>query len=268
MLRFPNIDPSIIEIGPLKLRWYGLMYVLGFLASYFLIGRQERARNLGLQGERLQNLILYAALGLIAGARLGYILFYQFQNLGDYLRHPLEIIALWHGGMSFHGGLMGAVLAGWIFCRRQRLPFWGVADTVFVTVPVGLGLGRLGNFINAELYGRPSTVPWAMVFPGGGPLPRHPSQLYEVLFEGAVLFVLLWRLKDKGFRPGAMVCLFLAGYGALRFFVEFFRQPDPQLGLFWGLLSMGQILCLTMIIAAALLWTILPRHAEGRPSKP
>ena len=267
MLRFPDIDPSIIEIGPLKLRWYGLMYVLGFLASYLLIGRQAGARRLGLQGERLQSLILWLAVGLIAGARFGYILFYQFTNLGDYVLHPLEIIALWHGGMSFHGGLAGAVVAGVIFCRRNKLPCWEVADMVFVTVPVGLGLGRLGNFINAELYGRPSTVPWAMVFPGGGPLPRHPSQLYEALLEGALLFVLLWSLKDKGLRPGSMVCLFLGGYGVIRFFVEFFRQPDPQLGLFWGVFSMGQILCTAMILAAALLWAVLPRHAQGRPSQ-
>jgi len=259
MLPFPQINPNLIEIGPLKVRWYGLMYVLGFLASYFLIGRQRRAHRLGLQGDLLQNLILYLALGLILGARFGYILFYQFPNLGDYVRHPLEIVALWHGGMSFHGGLFGALLAGVLFCRLHRLPLWEVADAVIVTAPIGLGLGRLGNFINAELYGRPSNVPWAMVFPGGGPLARHPSQLYEALLEGAVLFFVLWGLKDKPLKPGAMVCLFLAGYGALRFFVEFFRQPDPQLGLFWGLISMGQILCLAMIAAAALLWIVLPR---------
>ena len=264
MLPFPQINPNLIEIGPLKVRWYGLMYVLGFLASYFLIGRQRRAHRLGLQGDLLQNLILYLALGLVLGARFGYILFYQFPNLGDYVRHPLEIVALWHGGMSFHGGLLGALLAGVLFCRLHRLPLWEVADAVIVTAPIGLGLGRLGNFINAELYGRPSNVPWAMVFPGGGPLARHPSQLYEALLEGAVLFFFLWGLKDKPLKPGAMVCLFLAGYGALRFFVEFFRQPDPQLGLFWGLFSMGQILCVAMIAAAAILWRVLP----PRPTRP
>jgi phosphatidylglycerol:prolipoprotein diacylglycerol transferase len=260
MLPFPNIPPDLIRIGPIRIRWYGLMYLLAFLASYFLIGRQERARRLGLQGAMLQSLMGYLAVGLIIGARLGYILLYQYGNLGDYLRHPLEIIAVWHGGMSFHGGLMGAVIAGVLFCRRHRLSLWEVGDTVIVTAPVGLGLGRLGNFINGELYGRPSNVPWAMVFPMGGPLPRHPSQLYEAALEGVLLFVILWKLKDRSDRPGMMVCLFLAGYGVLRFLAEFFRQPDPQIGFFWGILSMGQMLCLIMILAAIVLWLALPRR--------
>ena len=262
MLPFPNIDPSIIEIGPIKLRWYGLMYVLGFLASYFLIPRQRRAREIGLQGRVLQDLFFYLAIGLIAGARLGYILFYQFSNLGQYLQNPLEIIAMWHGGMSFHGGLIGTVLAGALFCKRRQLPFWHTADTVIVTAPVGLALGRLGNFINGELFGRPSSVPWAMVFPSGGPMPRHPSQLYEAALEGVVLFVILWWLKDLRLRPGSMVCIFLGGYGIFRFVVEFFRQPDAHIGLFWGVLSMGQLLCLAMIFGALILWALLPRQSE------
>jgi len=260
MLPFPNIPPDLIHIGPIRIRWYGLMYILGFFGSYFLIGRQERSRRLGLQGAMLQSLMGYLAFGLIVGARLGYILLYQYVNLGDYLRHPLEIIAVWHGGMSFHGGLMGAVIAGVLFCRRHRLPLWEVGDRVIVTAPVGLGLGRLGNFVNGELYGRPGNVPWAMIFPMGGPLPRHPSQLYEAALEGVLLFVLLWKLKDRRYRPGMMVCLFLAGYGVLRFLAEFFRQPDPQIGLFWGILSMGQMLCLIMILAAIVLWLALPRR--------
>jgi phosphatidylglycerol:prolipoprotein diacylglycerol transferase len=259
MLQFPKINPNIIEIGPLKLRWYGLMYVLGFLAAYFLIGRQRRARHLGLQRSLLQDLLFSLAVGLIVGARLGYVLFYQFNNYAHYLKHPLEIIAIWHGGMSFHGGLIGAVLAGMIFCRRRQLPFWQAADVVIVTAPIGLALGRLGNFINGELYGRVSSVPWAMVFPGAGSEPRHPSQLYEAALEGVLLFTLLWLLKDRDFRSGTMVCLFLGGYGVLRFLVEFFRQPDPHLGLLWGVLSMGQVLCVLMIIASTLLWLLLPR---------
>ena len=257
MLPFPRINPNIIEIGPLKLRWYGLMYVLGFFATYFLIRAQPRARSLGLQGKMLQDLIFYLAIGLVIGARIGYVFFYQFPDFGYYLQHPLEIIAIWHGGMSFHGGLIGAVLAGILFCRRRHLPVWEVADTVIVTAPIGLGLGRLGNFINSELYGRPSSVPWAMVFPTGGPVPRHPSQLYEAGLEGLLLFAALWGLKGFRLRPGAMVCLFLAGYGILRFLAEFFRQPDPQIGLFWGMLSMGQMLCLAMILTAVVLWTFL-----------
>ncbi len=264
MLPFPNISPTLIKIGPIQIRWYGLMYLFGFLASYFLIRRQRRARRIGLQGALLQDLILFLALGLVIGARIGYVLFYQYANLGDYLGNPLEIIAIWHGGMSFHGGLIGTILAGTLFCRWRRLPFWEVADTVIVTAPIGLFLGRLGNFINGELYGRTSSVPWAMVFPGGGPLPRHPSQLYEAVLEGLLLFIILWSLKDLRFRPGAMVCLFLGGYGLFRFLVEFFREPDPQIGLFWGLLSMGQMLCLAMILTAVILWMLLPRQSQLR----
>ena len=263
MVPFPNINPNIIEIGPFKLRWYGMMYVLGFLSCYFLIGKQRRARNLGLVGAPLQDLIFFLAIGLIVGARLGYVLFYQFSSYSDYLRHPLEIIAIWHGGMSFHGGLIGAVLAGLIFSRRRKIPFWEGADVVIVTAPIALGLGRLGNFINGELFGRPSTVPWAMVFPLGGPEPRHPSQLYEAALEGVLLFIILWMLKDRGFRPGTMVCLFLGGYGILRFLVEFFREPDPHIGLLAGLFSMGQILCLAMIFAAIVLWKLLPQRATA-----
>ena len=262
MLPFPNINPTLIKVGPLQLRWYGLMYVFGFLASYFLIKRQQRARRIGLQKGVLQDLILFLALGLIVGARLGYVLFYQFSNLIDYLKNPLEIIAIWHGGMSFHGGLIGALIMGILFCRRRRLPFWQVADAVIVTAPVGLGLGRIGNFINGELFGRPSSLPWAIVFPAGGPLPRHPSQVYEALLEGLVLFIILWGLKDLRLRPGAMVCLFVGGYGILRFFAEFFREPDPHIGLFWGVLSMGQLLCLAMLLSAIILWLLLPSHPD------
>jgi phosphatidylglycerol:prolipoprotein diacylglycerol transferase len=258
MVPYPDIDPTIIRIGPVQLRWYGLMYLLGFMASYVLIKRQRRARRLGLQGNTLQNLIFYVAVGLILGARLGYLLFYQYAHLGYYLKHPLEVIAIWHGGMSFHGGLLGAVLAGIWFCRRHRLPFWDVADTVIVTAPIGLALGRIGNFINGELYGRPSTAPWAMVFPTADGVPRHPSQLYEAGLEGVLLFVILWSIKDRSMRPGFLVCLFIGGYGSLRFFAEFFRQPDPHIGLLWGMFSMGQLLCLAMVLLACLLWFFLP----------
>jgi phosphatidylglycerol:prolipoprotein diacylglycerol transferase len=264
MLPFPKISPTLFKIGPIQIRWYGLMYLFGFLASYFLIRVQPRARRLGLQKGVLQDLILFLALGLILGARIGYVFFYQFSNLGEYLANPLEIIAIWHGGMSFHGGLIGAIAAGILFCRWRKLPVWEVADIVIVTAPIGLLLGRLGNFINGELYGRPSSVPWAMVFPGGGPVPRHPSQLYEAALEGLLLFLILWVLKDLRFRPGVMVCLFLGGYGILRFLVEFFREPDPQIGLFWGVLSMGQLLCLAMILTAFILWALLPRHPQTR----
>jgi phosphatidylglycerol:prolipoprotein diacylglycerol transferase len=273
MIPYPHINPNIIEIGPFKLpwvgkigpfavRWYGFMYVLGFLAAYFITKRQARARRLGLQGATLQDLIFYLALGLIVGARLGYLLFYQFPNYHDYLTHPLEIIAVWHGGMSFHGGLIGAVLAGILFCRRRGLPILEVADAITLSVPVGLGLGRVGNFINGELFGRPTSVPWAMIFPGGGGVPRHPSQLYEAALEGLVLFLILWLLRNRPFRPGTLVCVFLGGYGVFRFFIEYTRQPDPQLGLLWGVISMGQVLCLAMILAAFVLWFLLPKPSR------
>jgi phosphatidylglycerol:prolipoprotein diacylglycerol transferase len=177
----------------------------------------------------------------------------------------MEIIAVWHGGMSFHGGLLGAVIAGVLYCRRRGLPVWDVADALIVTAPVGLGLGRIGNFINGELFGRPSSVPWAMVFPDGGPAARHPSQLYEAGLEGLVLFVFLWGLRDRPCRPGAKVCLFLFGYGALRFFAEFFRDPDPQIGLLWGAFSMGQVLCTGMMAGAGVLWRFLPEMPSKVP---
>jgi phosphatidylglycerol:prolipoprotein diacylglycerol transferase len=262
MLPFPRINPNLIEIGPFQIRWYGLMYVLGFLAGYFLISCQQKARELDLQGGKLQDLIFFIALGLIVGARLGYILFYQFPDFSIYMKHPLEIIAVWHGGMSFHGGLIGALIGGALFCRWKKLPVLVVADTAIVTAPIGLGLGRLGNFINGELYGRVTDLPWAMVFPGAGPEARHPSQLYEAALEGALLFVVLWLLKDRPARPGAMVCLFLSGYGISRFIAEFFREPDPQIGFIIGFLSMGQILCLAMILAAIILWRLLPNNAS------
>ena len=258
MIPFPNIDPNIFEVGPLKLRWYGLMYVLGFVSAYFLIGVQKGARRLGLRGKMLQDLIFYMAIGLVAGARLGYVLFYQFGNLGYYIKHPIEIIAVWHGGMSFHGGFIGVVVAAMVFCRVHKLPFLQVADAVIVTAPVGLFFGRLGNFINGELYGRPATVPWAMVFPASPGVPRHPSQLYEAGLEGLVLFLVLWFLKDRIQKPGAMVAIFLFGYGVMRFILEFFREPDAQIGLLMNLFSMGQFLCLAMIVAAVILYLLLP----------
>ena len=192
---------------------------------------------------------------VLVGGRLGYVLFY---NLPFYLHHPAEIIATWDGGMSFHGGLLALLLGGYFFCRHHGLDFWQTTDVYIVTTPIGLGLGRIGNFINGELFGRVTDVPWAMVFPGGGPLPRHPSQLYECFFEGVVLFVLLWHLKDvksrRNWPHGSMLAAFLIFYGIFRFFIEFFRQPDPQLGLVAGPFSMGQVLCTIMIVAGILFW--------------
>jgi phosphatidylglycerol---prolipoprotein diacylglyceryl transferase len=257
MIPYPNINPDLFRIGPIHVRWYGLMYVLGFFASYLLIPRQERSRQIGLQGSRVDALMFYVFIGLIIGARLGYVLFYQYHDLGDFLSRPLEIIAVWHGGLSFHGGLIGCVVAGWLFCRKRKMPFWAVADSAVVTAPIGLGLGRVGNFINGELFGRPTNVPWAMIFPGGGPIPRHPSQLYEALMEGAVLFSLLWVLRKRAFADGMMIAFFLLLYGTFRFLLEFFREPDAHLGFILGPLTMGQLLSAAMILAGVVIALLL-----------
>lgn len=246
MIPYPHIDPVIIRIGPLAVRWYGVMYLLGFTASYLLVRLQIKKKGLSFGQDFVDSLYSYLILGLLVGARLGYVFFY---DLPEYISNPIEIFALWHGGMSFHGGLIGSVVAGVFFCRKSKVDSWQVADLVIATAPIGLGFGRLGNFINGELYGRVTDVPWSMVFPSGGPFPRHPSQLYEFLLEGVVLFGVLWALKDKGFRPGVLSALFLILYGIFRFVVEFFREPDAQLGYILGLFTMGQLLSASMIAA-------------------
>ncbi len=256
MIPYPHIDPVIVSLGPLKVRWYGLMYVLGFTAGYILVKRQIKRFSCDWLAPHFENLNTVIILGLIIGARLGYILFY---NLPYYRRHPLESLALWHGGLSFHGALIGIIFAGAWYCRRHKLGFLRTADLYVVTVPVGLGFGRIGNFINGELFGRVTDVPWAMIFPAGGPMPRHPSQLYESFLEGVVLFTVLWLLKEKHHKnhwpAGTMLAAFLIGYGLIRCGVEFVREPDVQIGLFAGIISMGQILSALMIIAGgAILW--------------
>ncbi len=266
MITYPKIDPDLFSIGPVRVRWYGVMYVLGFIASYFLIQKQQRSKEIGLVGTTAQDFIFYLAIGLIVGGRLGYILFYEYNDLMAYIKNPLEIIATWHGGMSFHGGLIGSILAAWIFSRRKKMPFAAIIDSGVVTCPIGLGLGRLGNFINGELFGRPSDVPWAMIFPGGGPLPRHPTQLYEALAEGVLLFAIMWYLRKKPFKDGMMIAFFLLFYGILRFIIEFFKEPDPQLGFLLGYFTMGQILCAAMVAVAVILMLYLNRGTAATAS--
>jgi len=259
MLTYPSIDPVIFSVGPLKVRWYGLMYILGFLAAYLLVKHQATRFHCRRLLENLDNLNLSLIVGVILGGRLGYVLFY---NLPYYLDHPGEIIATWQGGMSFHGGVIGVLICGVLFCRRHDINFWKAADLYVVTIPIGLGLGRIGNFLNGELYGRLTDVPWAMVFPGGGFLPRHPSQLYEVLLEGVVLFIILWSLKARPWQPqhaqqwphGSMLAMFLIVYAFFRFLVEFVREPDPQLGLLPLGITMGQLLSLLMMLGGGVLW--------------
>lgn len=244
MISYPNIDPEIIRIGPLAIRWYGVMYLLGFAASYFLVQKQLRQKDLSLPHDYVESLFTWLILGLLLGARVGHVLFYGFSF---YLHNPSEIIAIWHGGMSFHGGFIGATLAGYLFCRKTGQDFWLISDAVFATAPIGLGLGRLGNFINGELFGRITDVPWAMIFPDGGPHLRHPSQLYEMLLEGVVLFIVLWGVKDRLPRTGMLTALFAILYGAFRITAEFFREPEVE-NLF-GIVTMGQFLSIFMIVA-------------------
>ncbi|PXF54331.1 MAG: prolipoprotein diacylglyceryl transferase [Deltaproteobacteria bacterium] len=265
MLAFPDIDPVIIRIGPLGIHWYGLMYLLGFGASYLLVRKQiiEECRNtlsvsryegssVASQLSQLEGILFSLILGIILGARLGYVLFY---NLSYYLEYPSEIFAVWHGGMSFHGGVAGVVFFGWIYCKRHDLDFWKWSDRFAVTAPVGLGMGRIGNFINGELFGRPADVPWAMVFPRGGPVPRHPSQLYEALLEGLLLFIILWTLRHRAWPYGRKLALFLVLYAVCRIAVEFFREPDPQLGyVFLNWVTMGQLLSLALLALGIIIW--------------
>lgn len=256
-LTFPSIDPVIFSLGPLQIRWYGLMYVLGFAMTYLLVQKQITQRKNKLLEQNFENLNLVLILSVVIGGRLGYVFFYNFSY---YLAHPLEILATWNGGMSFHGACLTLIVIGWLFCRFKKLNFWEVADVYIVTIPIGLGLGRIGNFINGELWGRTSEMPWAMVFPGAGPLPRHPSQLYEALLEGILLFSLLWLLRNKPYQNkvlwphGTMLAIFLSGYGLFRFFVEFFREPDQQMGYLLGYFTMGQFLSSLMIAGGLLLW--------------
>ena len=253
MLTAPNIDPVAISLGPLKVHWYGLMYLVGFVGGWWLAVRQAKRPGSGWKPEEISDLLFYIVLGVILGGRLGYVLFY---NLPHYLDHPLEIFYLWTGGMSFHGGLIGVILAMWYFGRKTQRAFFTVADFVAPVTPLGLGAGRLGNFINQELWGSVTTVPWGMVFQTGGPLPRHPSQLYEFALEGVVLFVILWLYGRKPRPMAAMSGLFLVCYGVFRFLVEFVREPDVQLGyLAFDWVTMGQILSLPMILFGGwLLW--------------
>ena len=250
MIPYPSINPVIVRVGPFAIRWYGMMYLAGFAASYVLVRHQIKKKGLPLSRDFQDTLYTFIILGLVLGARIGYVIFY---NPLFYLHHPLAVFAVWEGGMSFHGGLIGSVLAGVWCCRRYGVDAWQVADLVVATAPIGLGFGRIGNFINGELYGRVTDVPWAMVFPGGGPLPRHPSELYEFFLEGVVLFIILWTVKDKVSKKGVLTALFITLYGVIRFVLEFFREPDPQLGFIVGPFTMGQILSSVMALAGVLL---------------
>ena len=246
MFTYPGFDPTAIQLGPLAIRWYGLMYAIGFLGAWWLGRRWARRPWSPVRPEQLDDLIFYGALGVVLGGRIGYMLFYGTEQL---LANPLSLFRIWEGGMSFHGGMLGVFAALWLYARKHKLSFLDLTDFAAPVVPIGLGAGRIGNFINGELWGAPTSVPWGVVFPPLGPEPRHPTQLYEFALEGVVLLLLLWWFSSRP-RPRAAVSgMFLLGYGSFRFFVEFFRLPDEHLGyLAWDWLTMGQILTLPMIL--------------------
>jgi phosphatidylglycerol---prolipoprotein diacylglyceryl transferase len=249
---FPAIDPVAISIGPFAIRWYALAYIVGLLIGWrYCLGLAGRPPHL-VRRQDVDDFLLWATLGVVLGGRIGYVLFYK---PGYYIDHPLEALYVWHGGMSFHGGALGVTFAIILFTRARRIPLLAFSDIIAEAIPIGLFFGRIANFINGELYGRISNVPWAMVFPNGGPLPRHPSQLYEAFCEGVVLFLLLFVAERLGARqrPGVVTGLFLVGYAAARMSGELFREPDPQLGFLIFGTTMGQLLSIPVLIAGILI---------------
>jgi len=270
-LPFPHIDPVLIRIGPLAIHWYGIGYVVGILFAWWYGRRIVSTERLWPGGVApmkpadLDDFLLWAAIGVVAGGRIGYILFYDFQR---YLADPFAMLQIWQGGMSFHGGLTGVTLAMIFFARSRGIGAWSLFDVIAAGVPVGLGVVRVANFINSELWGRVTDVPWAFVFPNGGPFARHPSQLYEAALEGMVLFALLAALVWKGGAlktPGFVAGAFIAGYGAVRIFVEFFREPDAQLGYLAGnWLTMGMVLSVPMVLLG--IWAMTRARAAASAS--
>jgi phosphatidylglycerol---prolipoprotein diacylglyceryl transferase len=253
VIPFPAFDPILVSIGPFAIRWYALAYIFGILLGWLYARSIIRSETLWrgpapLTVADFDDFVLWVTLGVILGGRVGYVLFY---NPAHFAAHPAEILQLWKGGMSFHGGFLGCVVAVVLFARTRRIPMLSLGDITCAVGPIGLFLGRLANFVNGELWGRPTDVPWAVAFPGGGPLPRHPSQLYEAALEGLVLFAVLAFLIRRGAlkRPGLIIGAFALGYGVARSFAELFREPDPQLGFLWGGLTMGMVLSLPMILA-------------------
>jgi phosphatidylglycerol:prolipoprotein diacylglycerol transferase len=269
VIPFPAINPILISVGPFAVRWYALAYIVGIIAGWFY------ARAI-IASERLwggpapltvldfDDFVIWITLGIILGGRTGYVLFY---NLPHFAGHPVEILQLWNGGMSFHGGVTGCVVAIVLFALYRRIPMLSLGDVTAAVAPIGLFLGRIANFINGELWGRPTDVPWAMVFPNGGPIPRHPSQLYEATLEGIVLFILLGVMVHAGAlkRPGIVTGAFALGYGVARIICELFREPDAQLGFLWGGLTMGMLLCVPLMLAGiAVLTVALTREPIAR----
>ena len=255
LIPYPAINPIALSLGPFAIRWYALAYIAGLLIGWrYCLALAGRAPHLA-RPRDVDDFLVWATLGVVLGGRIGYVLFY---NAGYYAAHPLQALEVWHGGMSFHGGALGVGLAIFLFTRARKIPLLAFSDVIAEAVPIGLFFGRIANFINGELFGRPTDVPWAMIFPMGGPIPRHPSQLYEAFCEGILLFLLLFVAERRGWRlrPGLVSGLFLAGYAVARIFCEFFRQPDPQIGYLWFGTTEGQLLSIPVFFAgvALMLW--------------
>ena len=258
---FPPLDPVLIEIGPLAIRWYALAYLAGFILGWRYCLWLARQNPSGPSPQLFDDFLTWAVIGTVLGGRLGYVLFYQSAH---YLQNPAEVLQVWHGGMSFHGGMLGVIFATWLFTRRHKISFFAFSDLLACVTPIGLFFGRIANFINGELYGRASDVPWAVIFPRGGDIPRHPSQLYEALLEGLILFLLLgWLAQNRQLRQrtGFLSGLFLFGYALFRFTAEFFREPDAQLGFLYAGATMGQLLCVPMMAAGLI---IIARALKSR----
>lgn len=263
VIPFPNIDPVLISFGPFAIRWYALAYVGGLLIGWRLMRRLALRPPVAATAEGVDDFLMWATVGVVLGGRLGYVLFY---NAAYYLENPLAVFAVWRGGMSFHGGLLGVLVALVVFCRRRKIPLLAFSDRLACVAPIGLFLGRIANFINGELFGRVADVPWAVVFPRGGPNPRHPSQLYEALGEGVLLFVvLMWLAGDERLRrsPGLLTGAFLAGYGAVRMIGELFREPDAHIGFLGFGTTMGQWLSVPLVIGGLYLIHRARRRAAG-----
>jgi phosphatidylglycerol:prolipoprotein diacylglycerol transferase len=248
LIPFPAINPIAVSLGPFAIRWYALAYIAGLLIGWrYCLALAGRAPNL-VRPQAVDDFLVWATIGVVLGGRIGYVLFYNFDY---YAAHPLQAFAVWHGGMSFHGGALGVTIAIVLFTRSRKVPMLAFSDIIAEAVPIGLFFGRIANFINGELFGRPTDVPWAMIFPMGGAVPRHPSQLYEAFCEGILLFIALFVAERRGWRqrPGLVTGLFLAGYAIARIFGEMFRQPDPQIGYLWFGTTEGQLLSIPVLFA-------------------
>ena len=264
LIPYPEIDPVLIQLGPFAIRWYALAYIAGLVIGWQVMRRVCAEPPKILSPLKIDDFLLWAALGVILGGRIGYVLFYK---PGFYIEHPLAVLTLWEGGMSFHGGLLGVVAAILLFAMRNKADPFMLSDLVAIVAPLGLFFGRLANFINGELWGRVTDVQWGMIFPRGGPLPRHPSQLYQAFFEGVLLVLLVaavWKLTDGRRRPGLLTGVFCAGYGVARIAGEFFREPDAHLGYLWGPLTMGMLLSVPMIVFGS--WLIARAYTKPKLS--